>query len=252
MAKKTGKTEAEQVILPESAPLSRVSRRQLQTRKRLLQSAYEVMSVRGVDGATIQEITELADVGFGTFYSYFKSKDELATQVLDCLINDQGRRNDLATRPWKGIDPAKVQGFCARLTVREAISDPMWHWWARRPDLLADRMQDGFKPFGVRDIILATRAGAYRVKEDEAAAVWSQIVWLMVGGLRDVIVGKQPPSHERLVAELLMRVLGVPTDRAYEITTAPLPEYPPACIDFSYDIKTDPAMLEQDGILLPL
>lgn len=226
----------------QDAPLTRVSRRRLQTRKRLLKAAYEVMSKQGVDGATIQEITERADVGFGTFYSYFKSKDDLAAQVLDCLINDLGRRNDQATQPWKGLDPARVQAFSARLTVREAISQPMWHWWARRPDLLADRMQESFKPFGVRDIILAVRAGVYRLEEEDAESVWSQMIWLMVGGLRDVIVGKQPASHERLIAELLMRVLGVPTGTAHEITTAPLPAYPAADIDFAYDVTSDPSM----------
>ncbi|WP_005031421.1 TetR/AcrR family transcriptional regulator [Holophaga foetida] len=242
MPKKSGKTGAESSSLVQDAPLTRVSRRRLQTRKRLLKAAYEVMSTQGVDGATIQEVTERADIGFGTFYSYFKSKDELAAQVLDCLINDLGRRNDLATRAWKGSDPARVQAFAARLTVREALSQPMWQWWAKRPDLLADRMQESFKPFGVRDIILATRAGVYRVDENDAESVWSQMVWMMVGGLRDVIVGKQPPTHERLIAELLMRVLGVSTEVAHEITTAPLPEYPPADIDFSYDVTLDPAM----------
>nr|WP_320130920.1 TetR/AcrR family transcriptional regulator [uncultured Holophaga sp.] len=225
-----------------SPPLTRVSRRQLQTRQRLLKAAYEVMSAQGVDGATIQEITARADVGFGTFYSYFRSKDELASQVLDCLINDLGRRNDQATQPWKGKDPARVQAFSARLTVREAISQPMWHWWARRPDLLADRMQESFKPFGVRDILLAVEEGVYQVERAEAEAVWSQLIWLMVGGLRDVIVGKQPATHERLIAELLMRVLGVSIETAHEITTAPLPDYPGADIDFSYDAKSDPAM----------
>jgi len=220
---------AEPAPLPvQATPLTRVSRRRLQTRMRLLKAAYEVMSTQGVDGATIQEITERADVGFGTFYSYFKSKDELAARVLDCLINDLGRRNDLATRPWKGSDPA--------------LSQPMWQWWAHRPDLLADRMQESFKPYGVRDILLAIRAGVYRLDEAEAESVWSQMIWLMVGGLRDVIVGKQDATHERLIAELLLRVVGVSTERAHEITTAPLPEYPPADIDFAYDVTTDPAM----------
>jgi len=223
-------------------PSTRVSRRRLQTRRRLLEAAYGVMSTEGVDGATIQAVTERADVGFGTFYSYFKSKDDLAAQVLDCLINDLGRRNDSATLPWKGSDPARVQAFAARMTVREACTQPMWQWWAKRPDLLADRMQDSFKPFGVRDILLAIQAGVYRVEQGDAEAVWSQMVWMMVGGLRDVIVGKQPPAHERLIAELLMRVLGVSTELAHELTTATLPEYPPADIDFSYDVSQDPAM----------
>ena len=35
------------------------------------------MTEKGVDGATMLEIAERADVGAGTVYNYFKSKDDL-------------------------------------------------------------------------------------------------------------------------------------------------------------------------------
>ena len=54
----------------------RVALRQERNREALVQAGYRVMSEKGIDAATMQEIAERADVGAGTVYSYFKSKDE--------------------------------------------------------------------------------------------------------------------------------------------------------------------------------
>lgn len=61
---------------------SRIERRRLQTRQRLLQAAGELLSQYGYHKLTIKAVTERADVGYGTFYLYFEDKDELIWQVL--------------------------------------------------------------------------------------------------------------------------------------------------------------------------
>ncbi|VEP17473.1 putative Transcriptional regulator, TetR family [Hyella patelloides LEGE 07179] len=61
---------------------SRKSRRQAETRKSLLDAARKVFAVTGLTSATIAQITETADLGFGTFYLHFASKEELYLAVL--------------------------------------------------------------------------------------------------------------------------------------------------------------------------
>lgn len=56
---------------------NRSQRRAGRTRKRLLAAALALFTERGVDMATIEEITERADVGKGTFYRHFGNKDEV-------------------------------------------------------------------------------------------------------------------------------------------------------------------------------
>ena len=56
----------------------RVAVRQRRIRSALVDAGYRVISRKEVDAATMLEIAELADVGAGTVYSYFKSKDDLA------------------------------------------------------------------------------------------------------------------------------------------------------------------------------
>ena len=78
--------------------MTRTELRQRSTRLRLRQAAYELMSAQGVDATTIQQITDAADIGFGTFYNYAPSKEALAQDVLDCMIHNVGERNDLITQ----------------------------------------------------------------------------------------------------------------------------------------------------------
>ena len=215
-------------------PVGRMERRRALTRARLLEAAYDVISTAGVDAAKIKDITDRADVGFGTFYNYFDSKDELAGQVLDCVINDLGRRNVIATDRAHREDAPLVMPLSTRLVLNEAIRQPMWQWWALRPDLLVDRMREGFKPFATPYMREAIAQGIFHISEADVEAIWAQSVWMMVGGLHDIVVGERPPESEMLIVESIMRVMGVPVETARRISTSPLPAFPPADIDWSF------------------
>jgi AcrR family transcriptional regulator len=215
-------------------PADRVSRRQLATRAKLLQAAYEIMSSGGVDAAKIQDITERADVGFGTFYNYFASKDDLAGRVLDCVLDDLGRRNDLATASFKAGDPGRVMPVSVRLVLREASRAPMWRWWVLRPDLLAERMRQGFRPFGIRDLRQASAARVYHLDAIDLETAWTLSVWMMVGGLHEILVGRASSASEQLIVEAIVRVMGVNEALAHKLASGRLPPYPPSSINFRF------------------
>src|SRR4051794_29269392 len=63
-------------------PVSRRERRKLATREALIKAAQEMIAVKGVYLTVIEEITERADVAKGSFYQYFRNRDEL----LDVLL----------------------------------------------------------------------------------------------------------------------------------------------------------------------
>jgi len=73
---------------PDSQEASnRTQRRTLRTRKKLLAAAQGMFCRRGVDATTIEEITEQADVGKGTFYRYFSSKEDVVLALMEDMIN---------------------------------------------------------------------------------------------------------------------------------------------------------------------
>ncbi len=61
----------------------RNTRRRARTRAELLAAARKVFAERGFHEASIAEITQVADVGVGTFYLHFRDKDEAFTILLD-------------------------------------------------------------------------------------------------------------------------------------------------------------------------
>lgn len=72
-------------------PLTRHQRHRLKTRKGIIQAAVELVLEKGYDTVTIQDITDRADIGRGTFYIHFKDKEEVVwTAIQDlCLELEQ-------------------------------------------------------------------------------------------------------------------------------------------------------------------
>jgi AcrR family transcriptional regulator len=65
---------------------SRHERRRQQTRKLLIQTAVQLVLEKGYDAVSIQDITDRADLGRGTFYIHFKDKEEIVWSAIQSLI----------------------------------------------------------------------------------------------------------------------------------------------------------------------
>src|ERR1035437_2483428 len=55
----------------------RRQRRAAETRLRLFRCALQLIAERGFPNVTVEDITEAADVGKGTFFNYFATKDHV-------------------------------------------------------------------------------------------------------------------------------------------------------------------------------
>lgn len=62
---------------PQLAPPPRRERRRTETRERIFRSALALFAERGFIATTVRDITEAADVGKGTFFNYFPSKEHI-------------------------------------------------------------------------------------------------------------------------------------------------------------------------------
>jgi AcrR family transcriptional regulator len=67
-------------------PLSRRERHSAAVRQRLFDAAMRLFAERGFTETTVEDITNAADVGKGTFFNYFPSKEELLTAFGDLRI----------------------------------------------------------------------------------------------------------------------------------------------------------------------
>jgi AcrR family transcriptional regulator len=62
-----------------SAAPGRRERKAAETRERIFVAAISLFAERGVENVTVEQITEKADVGKGTFFNYFPNKEAVLT-----------------------------------------------------------------------------------------------------------------------------------------------------------------------------
>src|SRR5215472_7121177 len=65
---------------------SRRERRSKETRERLFRAALDLFVKKGLTETTVEDITEAADVGKGTFFNYFPSKEHILIAFADMQL----------------------------------------------------------------------------------------------------------------------------------------------------------------------
>jgi AcrR family transcriptional regulator len=86
--------------------VTRRARRSAETRERLFRAALDLFAQKGFVETTVEDITEAADVGKGTFFNYFPSKDHILVAFgeaqlakLEAAI-ENARRSNMAMRDF--------------------------------------------------------------------------------------------------------------------------------------------------------
>lgn len=80
---------------PSTHPHSRRERRSAELRERLFRAALNLFAKKGYAETTVEDITEAADVGKGTFFNYFRSKEhilmafgEMQLEKLEAIVRE--------------------------------------------------------------------------------------------------------------------------------------------------------------------
>ena len=133
----------------ETPALSRVERKRRDTRNRIIAAAERLMTENPVDEITIQHITDAADIGHGTFYLHFKSKNDVLVPII------QKRAQFWDAKVQENIDgiedPAEILAFASRHMGRVAVEDPLWRWFLQHSGVPVEDMRDAVGRFGARD-----------------------------------------------------------------------------------------------------
>jgi AcrR family transcriptional regulator len=207
---------------PGTEPSDRQARRRRQTRARLVRAAAALFARQSVDNTRINEITDQADVGFGSFYNHFKSKEEIVEAVLTETLAAQGAA---VTSLTAGLaDPAEVVAVAHRHFVELARTDPDWAWLLIRLDLSQKLALGALGPFAEQDIATGVKAGRFRVANRRVAMLDAGGALLSV--MRDVLDGRAPKDAGRLHAEGVLRLLGLTPVDAAEVARRPMPAKP--------------------------
>jgi AcrR family transcriptional regulator len=201
----------------------RVARRQRRNRDALIAAARDIMTEKGVEAATMLEIAERADVGAGTVYNYFKSKDELAIAVLEALMHDLAVRIEAVTNNFS--DPAQVYAFGIRTVLDTATGDVRWAQMLHRSEVIADALFRVMGPFAIRDLRQASQAGRFEISN--ADLVWRLTTHALIGASLAITTGQLPASVADQVIVRLLCMTGIDTNAAIELAGRPRPTLSP-------------------------
>jgi AcrR family transcriptional regulator len=122
--------------------MGRRQRRAAETRLRLFRCALQLFAVRGFPNVTVEDITEAADVGKGTFFNYFESKDHVLGVMAEIQL---GKVREAAAHAEQGKHP--IQLLLRQMFLRLA-EEP-----GRSPDLARALISCFLVSEGVRNII---------------------------------------------------------------------------------------------------
>lgn len=201
-------------------PANRLERRRQRTRAALIKAAQGFI-VAGKLNAPVLEITQAADVGMGSFYNHFDSKEELFQAALNEIFHSFGA---LLDRLPPVEDPAETFARSFRLSAR---------WLRRRPDEGPVLLNVGFgqlmsarslAPRALRDITAADRVGRFRVADPELGVTVAAGALLGLAHLLHDQPERDSAQAADQLAEDLLRMYGLSSDEAREICCRPLPD----------------------------
>ncbi|MFJ9024790.1 TetR/AcrR family transcriptional regulator [Streptomyces sp. NPDC102259] len=209
--------------MPTSAPpLNRFERRRAETRQALVRAARQILAETGDTSASIQAIAERADVGFGSFYNHFESKTELFDAAVKDALEELGQAFD---RHLQGIDdPAELVAAGFRLSAHLADSRPELMQVLRHRGLGHIHSDTGLAPRAVRDLETGIASGRFAVGDPTVALTalgGSLLALLELRFARPDLDADEAASN---LAEMLLRMLGVPPEDARDVARRPLPD----------------------------
>ena len=197
---------------------NRLDRRKARTRQALIDAAIRLIAEGRGERASVQEITEAADIGFGSFYNHFESKDQLFEAASSEVLERWGRMIDRASA---GIaDPAEVFSKSLRLSARLSWTHPEVARFITGAGLALLDRPGGLGPRAMRDIQAGQAAGQFSM----AAPGRSSAVAAASSGCCACISGTERVEESSVdeLAEACLRLLGFPATKARRLARLPL------------------------------
>jgi AcrR family transcriptional regulator len=209
--------------MTEAQPVAtnRLERRKMRTRAALIRAAQTFIAA-GKLNVPVLEITQVADVGMGSFYNHFDSKEELFQAAVNEVLDELGAILDKLT--GVGEDPAETFARSFRLVGRLFRQRPEMSRVLLNSGLTMISADRGLAPRALRDIDAARRAGRFSVDDPVLALSVAGGALMGLGQLLyDEPERDDAEAADRVTRDVLI-MFGLPADEAAEICSRPLPD----------------------------
>ena len=195
--------------------------RRAKSRAQIVEAARFLFTSRPIASVTIEDVTRQAQVAKGTFYSHFRSLDDLRaavavelSQMLEDLIHTSG---------LYAADPvARIAAGCA-LFIGEAQRDPAWGALIARGACAFPTFASAARACLKTNLRLAQSEG--RVVSFSIEVGFDLVFGIILQATRSASGTRMSPADAKDVVQAILRALGVGTEdadlalrRTYEAT----------------------------------
>jgi AcrR family transcriptional regulator len=186
----------------------------------LVRAAQMLMGRKGVHATSIQEITEAADVGFGSFFNHFTSKEAIADAVMQDAVAAFGAASDRMARSL--TDPAEVLSASIRHAVRRAAADEPWGRFLVRT---AFTRTGGLRHELGRRLERDVQRGvaARRLAPPDLDAATLAAGGAVVACIAAMLAGELDRDAPERTATVVLQILGLPAKEAAQVARRSLP-----------------------------
>jgi AcrR family transcriptional regulator len=200
-------------------PANRLERRKQRTRAALIKAAQEFIAA-GRLNVPVQDISQAADVGVGSFYNHFESKEELFQVAVNEVLDALGAVLDTLIAPLE--DPAEKFALSYRLSGRMLRQRPDMSRVLLNNGLALLTSERGLAPRAKRDISAAAAAGKFQVEDPQLAVA---VVGGALLGLAQLLHDEPQRDEGEAtdeVTEHVLRMLGLPRQQARKLCQRPV------------------------------
>ncbi|MGO4617744.1 TetR/AcrR family transcriptional regulator [Nocardia sp. 2YAB30] len=202
---------------------SRIDRRRERTRNALLAAARGFLAA-GRSAVSIQEITDAADVGFGSFYNHFESKEQLFDAAVRSALQVYSEMRDAIVALYD--DPAEVFAVSFRMTGRLQRQVPEIVRVVLNSGMSVMLRDEGLAPRARRDIIAAQEAGRFEPMDPDMAMMAAGGALLGLLQLLDARPDADADARSDEMTFHVLRMFGMNKRSAQKLTSGPLPPQP--------------------------
>jgi AcrR family transcriptional regulator len=202
-------------------PVNRLERRKQRTRSALIRAAQRFIAA-GKLNVPVLEITQAADVGMGSFYNHFQSKEELFDAAVADVLDTHGALLDQLTAGMD--DPAEKFACSFRLTGRLFRRRPQESRVLLTSGLALIASDRGLAPRALRDITEAVEAGRFQLDDPRRSLAVAGGALMAIGQLLQDDPSRDDALTADRVTEDVLRLFGLSSEEAHEICQRPLPD----------------------------
>jgi AcrR family transcriptional regulator len=205
MARRVAKEAEKQAEKAQTPGVSRQARRREETRGKLLDAARALTLERDIDAIIIGDIAERADVGFGSFYNYFASKEAIleATTEREAELLREAIDEVVLAEP----DAAVQLAYAVRFVTKYTLEDPMWRWFFAHSSYGFLALRRAMGASLERNLIGGKRSGRFAF--DDPLSAMEFIFGGMVAIFASAVTGRLDEERADHAVVLALRAVGV-------------------------------------------